>query len=198
MTEQSNAIASGYLAASAIVDYHHPLVKSQAQALAEGVADSMALTRRCYEFVRDDIPHSFDINSDPVSCTASEVLINGHGICYAQSHLLAALLRANGIPTGFDYQRLYDDELNYCLHGFNTVYLPEFGWYRIDARGNTGDIDARFCPPKERLAFTTNVSGEIDYNLNLAEPLPSVVRALQDAETIEALRLGLPSSIPMG
>lgn len=187
-----------YLAASEIIDYHHPLVSSRAQALAKGSADKLELARHCYEFVRDEIPHSFDINAEPVSCSASEVLQNGHGICYAQSHLLAALLRANGIPAGFDYQRLYDDELDYCLHGFNSVYLPEFGWYRVDARGNTGDIDAQFSPPRERLAFPTGLPGEIDYGLNLAAPAPSVVRALKGAETLEQLRTGLPSSIRMG
>ncbi|MFO7592853.1 MAG: transglutaminase family protein [Pseudomonadota bacterium] len=190
--------ASAYLAASAIIDYHHPLVSERAQALAEGVTDKLELARRCYEFVRDEIPHSFDINAEAVSCTASEVLQNGHGICYAQSHLLAALLRANAIPAGFDYQRLYDDDLNYCLHGFNSVYLPEFGWYRVDARGNTGEVDARFCPPHERLAFPTELPGEIDYGLNLSEPVASVVKALKEANSIEQLRRSLPTGIRMG
>lgn len=187
-----------YLAASAIVDYHHPQVLNLAQTLAAGATDTLDLARRCYEFVRDKISHSFDINGEPVSCTASEVLLNGHGICYAQSHLLAALLRANGIPTGFDYQRLDDDEGGFCLHGFNTVYLPEFGWYRVDARGNTGDINAQFCPPQERLAFTTRASGEVDYQLNLAEPLSCVVSALQNAMSVELLRHTLPTSVRMG
>ena len=196
--QKQSEITPDYLAATAVVDYYHPLVSDRALALAKGATDKLELARRCYEFVRDAIPHSFDINAEPVSCSASEVLQNGHGICYAQSHLLAALLRANGIPAGFDYQRLYDDELNYCLHGFNSVYLPEFGWYRVDARGNTGDIDAQFSPPRERLAFPTNLPGEIDYGLNLAAPVPSVVRALKGAETLDQLRTGLPSSIRMG
>ena len=24
----------------------------------------------------------------------------------------------------------------YCLHGLNAIYLKEFGWYKVDARGN--------------------------------------------------------------
>lgn len=196
--QKQSEIAPAYLAATAIIDAHHPLVSSRAKALAKGVADKVELARRCYEFVRDEIPHSFDINAGPVSCTASEVLQNGHGICYAQSHLLAALLRANGIPAGFDYQRLYDEEMHYCLHGFNSIYLDGFGWYRVDARGNTGDIDAQFCPPGERLAFPTELPGEIDYGVNLSEPSNCVVKALQEAESIERLRTSLPSSIRMG
>jgi hypothetical protein len=197
MDEQSE-IGAEYLAASVVVDYLHTEVWQRANVLAQGASDALEVARRCYEFVRDEIAHSFDIDRDPVSCSASEVLHNGHGICYAQSHLLAALLRANGIAAGFSYQRLDDDEGGFCLHGFNSVYLPEFGWYRIDARGNTGDIDAQFCPPQERLAFTTSGRGEIDYGLNLAEPLFCVVNALHRADSIAVLRHTLPSSIRMG
>lgn len=189
---------SDYLAASAVVDYHHPVVQQRAQALAQGAADALEVARRCYDFVRDEIAHSFDIEREPISCSASEVLHYGHGICYAQSHLLAALLRANAIPAGFCYQRLDDGEGGFCLHGFNSVYLPESGWYRIDARGNVGVIDAQFTPPRERLAFATSGQGEIDYGLNLAEPLPCVIRALQRAESLAALRRTLPSSVRMG
>lgn len=197
MGEQAD-IAPDYLAASAVVDYRHPQVWRQAQAMGQGAGGALQLARRCFEYVRDEIAHSFDIDSDPVSCSASEVLLNGHGICYAQSHLLAALLRANGIPAGFCYQRLDDGEGGFCLHGFNSVYLPEHGWYRIDARGNSGDIDARFSPPLEQLAFASSGRGECDYDLNLAEPAPCVVKALQGAPDTRALRRTLPSGIRMG
>ena len=50
-------------------------------------------------------------------------------ICYAKSHLLAGLLRANGIPAAFVYQRLRlnDDGPLFCLHGLNGAYLPDIG-----------------------------------------------------------------------
>ena len=188
-----------YLAASAVVDYYDPLVWRQAQALSQGTGgDALAVARRCYHFVRDGIDHSFDIGAGQVSCSASEVLRLGHGICYAQSHLLAALLRANGIPAGFSYQRLDDGEGGFCLHGFNSVYLPHHGWYRMDARGNTGEVDAQFCPPVERLAFANSGRGECDYGLNLAAPAPCVTRALQGARDTGVLRRTLPTSICMG
>lgn len=41
-----------------------------------------------------------------VSRKASEVLENKTGICWTKSCLLAALLRANGIPSGISYQLL--------------------------------------------------------------------------------------------
>ena len=49
--------------------------------------------KKAYEFVRDDIPHSWDIKSQIVSRKASEVLINKTGICWTKSCLLATLLR---------------------------------------------------------------------------------------------------------
>jgi transglutaminase-like putative cysteine protease len=33
------------------------------------------------------------------------------------------------------------------------VYLKDYGWYRIDARGNKAGVDAQFTPPHEKLAF---------------------------------------------
>jgi transglutaminase-like putative cysteine protease len=196
--KQVDEIAPAWLAASAVVDFRDEQVRREAEALAQGAGDRVEVAHRCFLFVRDEIAHSFDIGSGQVACSASDVLRYGHGICYAQSHLLAALLRANGIPAGFSYQRLCDDEGGFCLHGFNTLYLPQHGWYRVDARGNTNGIDARFCPPQERLAFTTAARGEVDYGLNLAEPLPCVVRALQGAPDIDALRRSLPTSVGMG
>lgn len=189
---------SGYLAQSEVVDFQHPDVRSQAALLAEGAKDKLELARRCFLFVRDAIDHSFDVNANAVTCSASEVLQAGHGICYAKSHLLAALLRGNGIASGFGYQRLADEDRGYDLHGYTTVYLPEYGWYRIDARGNTNGIDAQFMPPQEQLAFATTGRGEVDYRLNLAQPLPSVLRALRKAEHVEQLRHSLPRAVVMG
>jgi len=67
-----------------------------------------------------------NINEDIITCAASEVLKAGHGICFAKSHLLAALLRCKSIPTGFCYQKLIlDDEVAPVLvyHGLNGVYM---------------------------------------------------------------------------
>ena len=59
-----------------------------------------------------------------------------------------ALLRANGIPAGFCYQRLSIDDVGppYTLHGFNAVYLNEHGWYRVDARGCKAGVTSDFTP----------------------------------------------------
>ena len=131
---------------------------------------------------------------DPVTCRASDVLKHGTGFCFAKSHLLAALLRANRIPAGFCYQRLSRDENGppFCLHGLNAVYLEEHGWYRIDARGNKPGVDARFCPPKEKLAYVPTDRGRNGYAGDFAEPLKIVVDTLTRYKTYEEIYNNYP------
>ncbi len=186
-----------YLQSSGIINYQHLQVRECALDLAQGLSDPFAITQRCFEWVRDTIKHSVDFRLNPVTCTASEVLEAGTGFCYAKSHLLAALLRANAIPTGLCYQRLSinEDGAPFCLHGLNAVHLPDIGWYRIDPRGNkTGQshIDAQFIPPQEQLAFSLEWEGEADLPEIWSEPLPVVVRSLRTHGTYDALVADLP------
>jgi transglutaminase-like putative cysteine protease len=148
-----------YLQTSEVIDWNHPAILALAQTIASGHRTTEAIAKACFEWVRDEIRHSYDYQMNPITCRASDVLQHKTGYCYAKSHLLAALLRANDIPAGFCYQRLSinDRGAPYSLHGFNAVYLPEVGWYRIDARGNREGVDAQFTPPRERLAFKIQV-----------------------------------------
>ncbi len=170
-----------YLAHSEIIDVLHPKIQELAQKLAQNAVDEVEIARECFLFVRDKIAHTGDIQSSKVSVKASEVLEAGTGWCYAKSHLLAALLRANGIPTGFCYQRLHCNEYkdgSYCLHGLNAIYLKKFGWYRVDARGNKEGVDAQFDPPHEQLAFVLE-EGEAELEKIYEEPLENVVLLLK-------------------
>lgn len=147
-----------YLAATDIIDRDHPAILALAQQIASQYHTSEAIAQFSFEWVRDEIRHSYDYQMNPVTCRASDVLKHKTGYCFAKSHLLAALLRANNIPAGFCYQRLsFDDKgAPYTLHGFNALYLPKVGWYRVDARGNRENINAQFTPPQEQLAFKIN------------------------------------------
>lgn len=183
-----------YLQATDIINWQHPQVLAKAQELATGLSDKVEITRRCFAFVRDQIRHSWDFRQNPVTCRASDVLEQGTGYCYAKSHLLAALLRANGIPAGLCYQRLSVGESGppYCLHGLNTVWLEGIGWYRIDARGNKPGVDAQFCPPVEQLAFKLQSPQEVDLPKIWAEPLAVVVQVLTSCATVEEVYENLP------
>ena len=165
-----------YLSSTEIIDWDSPYVYSKAGSLAAGSGGDVAVTQACYLFVRDQVRHSIDHDMGPVTLSASEALRHQVGFCYAKSHLLAALLRANGIPAGLCYQRLKMSESAFCLHGLNAVFLKGHGWYRIDARGNNEQVHAEFCPPRECLAFPTSGPGEADLPEIHADPLPCVVR----------------------
>ena len=174
-----------YLKESEIIDYSNNKIEDLAKTLAKDCKSDTQIAKNCFEYVRDKINHSGDYKSEITTLKASDVLKYKTGWCYAKSHLLAGLLRANRIPTGFCYQRLSCFEYKkdtFCLHGLNAIYLKEFGWYRVDARGNKDGVDAQFNPPIEQLAFEL---GENEYDLDgiWAEPLDEIVLALMENDS---------------
>ena len=191
---QKDGQMDNYLRSTEIIDWEHPQVLALALDLAAGSTNLIEIARRCFEWVHDEIRHSHDYRMNPVTCTASEVLAAGTGYCYAKSHLLAALLRANSIPAGLCYQRLSRDDNGapYCLHGLNAVYLPNIGWYRIDPRGNKEGVNAQFTPPVEQLAFVIRYEGEGDLPEVWPDPLPVVISVLRTYRTYDALWENLP------
>jgi transglutaminase-like putative cysteine protease len=183
-----------YLAVTEIIDWQHPKILELSTQLAIGKDNLEDIAKACFEWVRDRIKHSSDYQMNPVTCCASKVLESETGYCFAKSHLLAALLRANKIPAGFCYQRLsvFDNGAPYSLHGFNAVYLSQYGWYRIDARGNKPGVDAQFIPPQEKLAFGIHFAEEVDCQKVFSQPLSIVVAALQANQTWNQMLDNLP------
>ena len=182
-----------YLESTKYINWKNSEILAQAKRLAGGAADSEKIIRRTFEFVRDEIKHSWDYKLNPVTCKASDVLQHHTGYCYAKSHLLAALLRANKIPAGLCYQRLtITDAPPFCLHGLNAVYIAELGWFQVDARGNKEDVTAEFCPPIEKLPFATALEGEADLPEIWAEPLPDVVKVLTRSHSYQEVANNLP------
>jgi transglutaminase-like putative cysteine protease len=208
LTPESASIAD-YLAPSAVVDSDHPAIDALARSLTATASSPMAQVKIVYEWVRDAIAHTCDIQAVPVTCSASEVLAQGHGFCFAKAHLLAALLRRCGIPTGFCYQRLVFDDARptrYTLHGLNAVYLSELDrWMRLDARGNKPGVQAEFngddplgmvFDHREQLAFPIRPHlGEVDYPTLYTQPHPLVVTALQTHPTAANLLAHLPAAL---
>ena len=176
-----------YLASTDCIDYNHPLVQEKVTELKEMASSSLDYIKRAYEFVRDKIPHSWDIGATVVSRKASDVLRNKTGICWTKSCLLAALLRANDIPSGISYQLLtradVDDSEGHIIHALNTVYIEELDkWIRLDARGNKENVHAQFCLDEEKLAFPIREElGEIDYRDNHSDLDARLVLILQNS-----------------
>ncbi len=190
-----------YRKPSAWIDFEHPEVQKHLAANSGDGRMEEAVIRADFEFVRDQVAHSWDIQSRRVTGRASEVLRHREGICYAKSHLLVALLRGRGIPAGLCYQKLTlgdTPESGYCLHALNAVWIEaRQAWIRMDARGNKPGIDAQFSLEEERLAFAVRPEyGEEDYGVIHAEPPPKITQTLeayQDCRVMYAQ--GLPSDL---
>jgi transglutaminase-like putative cysteine protease len=185
---------TNYLKETDIIDFSDPDIRALALSLSKGCTSDLETAKKCFVYVRDKIRHTGDYQDAITTLKASEVLKHKTGWCYAKSHLLAALLRANGIPAGFSYQRLSCSEYKkdiYCLHGLNAVYPKDFGWYRVDARGNKEGVQAEFEPPIEILAFDLE-KGEMNVEGVFEEPLASVVKALDTSRTYEEMINNFP------
>lgn len=196
MQLQSQHLAD-YLYCTPIIDWKTPAIIEQTQAITRGLTHDTAKAQALFEWVRDAIPHAWDIKTDIVTCTASEVLTQRTGLCYAKSHLLAAMLRCTGIPAGFCYQafRRHPPYHGLALHGLNGLYLPSVArWVRVDARGNIGTIDAQFSLTEEQLAFPIDPhQGEFFYETVYTDPVPAVVAVLRGFTSLHALWPYLPA-----
>jgi len=95
-----------YLSVSKYINWSDESILSKANEFKLNFTDEISLIKAAYEFVRDEINHSWDVHDKRVTKSATEVLKQGVGICWAKANLLAALLRACGIPAGICYQRL--------------------------------------------------------------------------------------------
>ena len=195
-----NKELSAYLQPGQYIDFNEPCILEKAMQLSQIASESVALKTDGFEFVRDEIKHAWDYQEETldqaVSIKASEVLSSGHGFCYGKSHLLAALLRANNIPAALCYQRLtITEEPPFCLHGLNAVYLPDYGWYKVDARGNKPGVDAQFNPPIQQLAFPIILDGEKDFSELFAEPMNLVIEKMRSSRDNLILANDLPDLV---
>jgi len=183
-----------FLEKTNIIDYQNKEIQSLAKDLSSNCKNNIEIAKNCFEYVRDNIRHSGDYKDNITTCKASDVLKYKTGWCYAKSHLLASLLRANNIPVGFCYQRLscseYKEDI-YCLHGLNAIYLKDYGWYRVDARGNKEGVDAQFNPPIEKLAFELQ-KNEFDLPKIYEKPFEVVVQTLEKYKTYDEMINNFP------
>jgi transglutaminase-like putative cysteine protease len=186
---------ANYLTSDDIIDWR----SDQVTRLAETIMpqdDSLRFAVAAFEYVRDKIEHSVDSGDARVTITASEVAKEKTGLCFSKTHLLAALLRSKGIPSGLCYQRLVDDKGGHVIHGLLAVHI-DGDWHRQDPRGNKPGINAQFSTSVEQLAWTTQHDlGEIDYPMVLVSPHPLVIEALKSSSNmLDIARNGLPSEL---
>ena len=178
-----------YLMETPSIDYKNSGIQKKVQELRDESENQLDYIKQCFIFVKDEIPHSWDIETNIVSRTASDVLKNKTGICWTKSCLLAALLRADGIPSGISYQlltRADDASEGYMIHALNTVYIKDLDkWIRLDARGNKENVNAQFSLDEECLAYSIRSElGEIDYHDNHSDLDERLINILNESECI--------------
>ncbi|MBR2490404.1 MAG: transglutaminase domain-containing protein [Ruminiclostridium sp.] len=187
-----------FLIADQYVDFQHETIQALCGELFSPGMDSVERARTAYLYVRDHIPHSFDCQAQVITARASDVLKHGTGICHAKANLLAALLRSQGIPAGFCFQRLTledDDSLGYCVHCYNAVFL-DGKWIKVDARGNKEGVNARFSLEEPVLAFYPRPEyDEYFYPGIYASPHQPTMEMLQEATCLQDVLDNIPDTV---
>lgn len=187
-----------FLRKNVYLDYDAPLILQKVQELFTPDMTNIKKAEAAYEFVRDEIPHSFDCNASVITAKASDVLKFKTGICHAKANLLAALLRSQRIPAGFCFQHitlLDDDSIGYCVHAYNAVYL-EGHWIKLDARGNKTGITAQFSLGEPVLAFPNRQQyDEYFWNGIYAEPQPEAMAMLENAKSLQDILENIPDDL---
>ena len=191
---------NSYLASTEIIDVQDPAVQKIIADIRSRTDTDVARAQMAFEYVRDHIQHSFDVDGDMVTIRASDVLGQREGICFAKAHLLGALLRGLGIAAGFCYQRVTrrgTPESGYALHGLNAVYFKDLNrWVRLDPRGDKPGVHSEFSLETERLAYDIHPDlGEIDYPYVFIEPLEAVVQSMNQSANCKELFYARPSEV---
>ena len=187
-----------FLVENKYLDFSASNIQAKAIALFDGITDDMQKARIAYEFVRDQISHSFDIGAKIITAKASDVLKHKTGICHAKANLLAALLRSQGIPAAFCFQHLTfmeDDSAGYCVHCYNAVWLEEH-WVKLDARGNKLGVNAQFSLEAPILAFPCRPQyDEYDFKGIYAIPHMPTMQMLEQAKSLQDVINCIPELI---
>ena len=187
-----------FLAATRYIDFNADNIQAKTYELfSDGMSD-IEKAKVAFEFVRDEIPHSFDCGATAITARASDVLKHRTGICHAKANLLAALLRSQGVPTGFCFQRITladDDSMGYCVHAFNAVYV-DGKWIKLDARKNKPGIETRFSTEEPSLAFKCRPEYEEHFWKGIyAEPHLATMRTLEVSRCLQDVIDKLPDEI---
>lgn len=187
-----------FLQDSKYIDYNSEIIQKKAAELFSADMNEIEKAKTAYEFVRDEVPHSFDCNAKIITSKASDVLKYRTGICYAKANLLAVLLRSQGIPTGFCYQHITlmdDDSAGYCIHAFNAVFINN-KWIKLDARGNMPDVNAQFSMGEPILAFPNRKEyDEYFYKRIYSSPYMPTMEVLEKAESIQDILDNIPDKM---
>jgi transglutaminase-like putative cysteine protease len=154
------------LAATSVIDSDTDIIRSLAETLAAGAADAPSTVQAIFDYVRDDIRYDMGPVLDKRNdWRASSTVERGYGFCQQKAVVLAALLRARGIPAGVGMETVLDHKIPPHLaehiggqelspHGYTIVFVDGM-WQRVDA-----SLDATLCERKGYRVVDYTPSGD--------------------------------------
>lgn len=99
----STGRVNAYLMPDAVIEAQTPAVVGLARDLRQFSVDDDEFVRRAHDWVSEVIAWPVGRGERRVPITSMEVLFTGIGCTFGRSHLLAALLRAGGVPAALCY-----------------------------------------------------------------------------------------------
>jgi len=135
------------------IEAAHPQIQALADSLGRGRLSEREIAVKAFAHVRDAVPYEFMAKLRSDQYRASYILEQGRGFCVQKAVLLAALLRACGIPSALVLGDLRDHTMPRHIveamgtdvmhgHGFTAVWMDEV-WHLVDP-----SHDARFAARK--------------------------------------------------
>lgn len=142
------------LDATSVIDSDTEVIRSLADTLAAGADDGPSTVKAIFDYVRDEIRYDMGpVLDERYDWRASTTVERGYGFCQQKAALVAALLRARGIPAGIGMETVLDHKIPPHLaehiggqelspHGYTLAFV-DGEWQRIDA-----SLDAALCERK--------------------------------------------------
>jgi len=131
-----------YLIPTEFIDSESPSIQAFAQQAVAGATTPREKAVRLYYAVRDGIYYDpYRIEPSRNSFKASTILRQGHGYCVAKAVVMAAVLRAQGIPCKLHFadvrNHLTTERLKkmmqtdtFYYHGYNDIWLDD-RWVKV-------------------------------------------------------------------
>lgn len=142
-----------YLKATEQVQADDPRIVKRAKELTRGVTTEFDAVQRILTYVIDNVRYV----TPPAKCDALYALEAGRGNCQNFSHLAAALMRAEGIPTRvvngitlnkpFDLKRkggVITFKMGQGRHSWIEVWFPDLGWVPFDPQQTAMFVSNRY------------------------------------------------------